>query len=212
MSLTHSALHDDPGGKVSDLIQPGSIESFSKPDPKLLEYYFWRSLLFGPFFPIAFYFSYRRYTSLTYRLELKRISASWGYLAFKDVSIGYERVQDIHLRRNFIERRLGLARLEIQTASGESKAEIVLEGCLRFEELRQLLFQRVQQLQKGGLEKQDEAVEASAHGELVQVFREVAQEIKGLRLGIAKQAPTELSTVQAALAPTSSEDIHHEDT
>jgi putative membrane protein len=43
------------------------------------------------------------------------------------VVLNYARIQDIHLRSNAMERWLGLARIEIQTASGSSNAGMTLQ-------------------------------------------------------------------------------------
>jgi putative membrane protein len=45
------------------------------------------------------------------------IHMKWGIIFRREVLLNYSRIQDIHLRSNLIERWLGLARIEIQTAS-----------------------------------------------------------------------------------------------
>ena len=49
------------------------------------------------------------------------ISVRWGILFRREINLTYARIQDIHLRSNFIERWLNLARIEVQTASGRGK-------------------------------------------------------------------------------------------
>ena len=52
-------------------------------------------------------------------------------------------IQDIHLRSGFIQRWLGLANLEIQTASGSATAELVIEGFKEYEAIRDFLYTRM---------------------------------------------------------------------
>jgi putative membrane protein len=57
--------------------------------------------------------------------------------------LSYARFQDIHLSSNVVERWLGLARIEIQTASGSAKAEMTIEGLLEYEAIRDFLYARM---------------------------------------------------------------------
>ena len=61
-------------------------------------------------------------------LGAEGLRMSWGILFRNEVLLNYARIQDIHLRSNAIERALGLARIEIQTASGSSSSVMTLEG------------------------------------------------------------------------------------
>ena len=163
-------------------------ESFSRPDSSLLTYYFFASLLWGPLFPIIFTIRWIRYVTLRYQIGATRMTASWGKLAHREVSLGYERVQDIHLRRNFIERQLGLARIEIQTASGDAKAEIALEGALEYEEMRAFLLRRVRAIQAS--HSGNRSVEAAVPTDeraLVAVLHEVADELRAVRALLAER-------------------------
>ena len=66
-----------------------------------------------------------------------------GILFRREVNLTYARIQDIHLRSGFIQRWLGLANLEIQTASGSASAELVVEGFKEFEAIRDFLYTRM---------------------------------------------------------------------
>lgn len=57
--------------------------------------------------------------------------------------LNYARIQDIHLRSNFVERWLGLARVLVQTASGNASAELTLEGLKQFEAVRDLPYSKM---------------------------------------------------------------------
>ena len=63
-----------------------------------------------------------------------------GILFRREVNLTYARIQDIHLRSGFIQRWLGLANLDVQTASGSASAELVIEGFKEFEAIRDFLY------------------------------------------------------------------------
>ncbi|MEW5765965.1 MAG: PH domain-containing protein, partial [Acidobacteriota bacterium] len=60
-----------------------------------------------------------------------------------EINLTYARIQDIHLVSNVVERWLGLARIQIQTASGSARAEMTIEGIREFELLRDFLYSRM---------------------------------------------------------------------
>ena len=66
-----------------------------------------------------------------------------GILFRTEVNLTYARIQDIHLHSNFIQRWLGLANVQIQTASGLAGAELVIEGFKEFEAIRDFLYTRM---------------------------------------------------------------------
>ena len=66
-----------------------------------------------------------------------------GILFRREVNLTYARIQDIHLRSNLIQRWLGLAVVQIQTASGSAGAELVIEGFKEFEAIRDFLYSRM---------------------------------------------------------------------
>jgi len=120
-----------------------SIFQIERPDAKLLTYYILSSLLLGPFAVVALVPLYFRYHTLRYRFDEEGISMAWGILFRREIHLTYSRIQDIHLVANFVERWLGLARIQIQTASGSSKAEMTLEGILESEMVRDFLYSRM---------------------------------------------------------------------
>src|SRR6185295_7434548 len=61
----------------------------------------------------------------------------------REVNLTYARIQDIHLRSGIIQRWLGLANLEVQTASGSATAELVIEGFKEYETIRDFLYTRM---------------------------------------------------------------------
>jgi len=119
------------------------IFAIERPDSSLLTYYVGASLVAGPFFPIVLIPLYFRYHTMRYRFSNEGVSMRWGVLFRKEINLTFARIQDIHLTSNFVERWLGLARIQIQTASGSSKAEMTIEGVRQFRALRDFLYARM---------------------------------------------------------------------
>jgi uncharacterized membrane protein YdbT with pleckstrin-like domain len=74
----------------------------------------------------------------------------WGILFRREVSLTFARIQDIHLTSNFVERWLGLGKIQVQTASGSAKAEMTVEGVLQYAALRNFLYERMRGARDGG--------------------------------------------------------------
>lgn len=127
-------------GPIQHEFDPRSIE---RPDPALMTYYLWVSLLTVLGFPFAFLAYYIRYRTLRYRFDDEGISMSVGLLFKKEVLLTYRRIQDIHVSRNLFERWLGLASISVQTASGTAGAEMTLVGIREPERLRDYLYTRM---------------------------------------------------------------------
>jgi len=162
-----------------------AIFAIERPCPRLLSYYFLSSLILGPFFFIPIIPLYFRYHTLRYRFDAEGISMRWGILFRREVNLTYARIQDIHLRSNVVERWLGLARVEVQTASGSSTAEMTLEGLVEFEAIRDYLYTRMRGARDHGHpvpHAQAGPLPAQAADELTAVLREVAVELRELRL------------------------------
>ena len=169
-------------------IDEKALFAIERPAPILLFYYFLSSLLLGPFFFIALVPLYFRYHTLHYRFDEEGISMRWGILFRREINLTYARIQDIHLRSNVVERWMGLARIEVQTASGSSGAEMTLEGLLEFEEIRDYLYGRMRGSHaRGRLGGSPSAVrtggslDSAAATELTGVLRQVTAELRGLR-------------------------------
>src|ERR1051325_11502387 len=112
------------------------ICAIEKPDSKLMIYYALGCMVTGPFFVIFIWPAYFKYHTLRYRFDEEGISMRWGILFRREIILNYARIQDIHLRSNLLERWLGLARIQIQTASSSAGAEMTIEGLLEFNEVR----------------------------------------------------------------------------
>lgn len=169
------------------------VFAIERPDPVLLRYYALACVLAGPFFPFVFAPLYFRFRTMRYRFDREGVSMRWGVLFRKEINLTYARIQDIHLSSNVMERWLGLARIEIQTASASAKAEMTIEGVLGYDELRDYLYSRMRGTREparageGGDAPGPRAPAASggagpaAEAELAAVLREVAAELRGVR-------------------------------
>ncbi len=67
----------------------------------------------------------------------------WGLLWRREIFLTYARIQDIHLSRGIIERWLGLATINIQTAAGSSSSEMSIVGLIDYEQVRDFLYSRM---------------------------------------------------------------------
>jgi hypothetical protein len=124
-------------------VDPTKIFKLERPDPALWKYYLIRAVLAGPFIVFVLPFLYFRYHTLRYRFDEEGIHMKVGILFRREINLTYARIQDIHLRSGFIQRWLGLANVEIQTASGSAGAELVIEGFKEFEMIRDFLYTRM---------------------------------------------------------------------
>ena len=164
-----------------------------------MTYYTLACLVFPPAFPFLILPAYFRYHTMRYRFTDEGISMSWGILFRRETIINYARIQDIHLRSNFVERWLGLARVLVQTASGNASAELTLEGLKEFEAVRDFLYEGMRGVKDPVKTAAAPAVAGSSHSELAAALREVAAELRETRLalqsnaGAAKPSASELA-------------------
>lgn len=122
---------------------PQPILSLEQPCPALWTYYIITAVLTGPAIIFTLPYFYFRYCTLRYRFDEEGIHMRVGILFRREVNLTYARIQDIHLRSNFFQRWLGLANVQIQTASGSAGAELVIEGFKEFEAIRDFLYTRM---------------------------------------------------------------------
>jgi membrane protein YdbS with pleckstrin-like domain len=121
-----------------------------EPHRNLLRYYMLTSLLFGPGFLFAAVPMYFRFRTLRYDVDDEGITMRWGILFRREISLTYARIQDIQLASNVVERWLGLARIQLQTASGSASAEMTIEGLRDVEAMRDFLYSRMRGVGDGG--------------------------------------------------------------
>jgi membrane protein YdbS with pleckstrin-like domain len=169
-------------------VDDDAILGLERPHPSLWTYYLLRCLVIPPLFPILVLPSWFRYQTMRYRFTAEGISMSWGILFRREVIIQYARIQDIHLRSNLVERWLGLARVLVQTASGSSGAEMTLEGLREYEAIRDFLYLKMRGVKDTGSLPPPAFNGATAAGpELAATLRQVAQELRELRLALASR-------------------------
>lgn len=132
------------GSPRADTFDPAAI---SRPAPQLLKYYVTvsalASIVFPPIFPLIFIPLLLRYRTLRYRFDDDGIAMSWGFLFRREINLTYRRIQDIHVTRGLVQRWLGLASISVQTASGTAGAEMVIDGVLEVDALRDHLYRKM---------------------------------------------------------------------
>ena len=119
------------------------ILALERPHHALWKYYIFCALLTGPGILVSLPYLYFRFHTLRYRFDEEGVHMRVGIWFRRELNLTYARIQDIHLRSNLIQRWLGLANLEIQTASGSASAELVIEGFKEFEAIRDFLYTRM---------------------------------------------------------------------
>ena len=122
---------------------PDEIRQLSRPDPALWKYYIIQAIFTGPGIIASLPYLYFRYHTLHYRFDEEGIHMKVGILFRREVNLTYARIQDIHLRSNLLQRWLGLANVQVQTASGSSGPELTIEGFKQFEVIRDFLYTRM---------------------------------------------------------------------
>jgi membrane protein YdbS with pleckstrin-like domain len=203
---TDTQLQQSPperAGSPGEALRPASVAAPAAepridpnplPHPNLLLYYFISSLVLGPFFWAILIPRYFRYRTLRYRFDEEGVSMRWGILFRREISLTYARIQDIHLSSNVVERWLGLAKIQVQTASGSASAEMTIEGLQEFEQLRDYLYSKMrgarEAKRRSSLSSGDATIhEGGAAGtagadELVATLRAVVDEVRALRTAL----------------------------
>jgi putative membrane protein len=183
----------------------GLVTSLERPHRNLFKYYVLSSFLLGPLFFIALVPLYFRYHTLRYRFDDQGVSMRWGILFRREISLNYARIQDIHLASNFVERWLGLARVQIQTASGSSGAEMTIEGLQEFEQVRDFLYTRMRGARRLGVSRVAAPSNAGPVAEggwvddgVAAALREVASELRAVRSLLERDRPRPGETATTA--------------
>jgi len=121
--------------------------SITRPDPALLRYHVVTAaivtLCVVPVTLIVLLPSLFKYRTLRYRFDDEGVSMAWGVFFRREINLTYRRIQDIHVTRNLFQRWMGLATVNIQTASGSATPEMSIEGILETDALRDFLYSRM---------------------------------------------------------------------
>lgn len=160
------------------------VYEIKRPDRKLLTQYLVRAALTGPAFPFVFVPSFFKYETLKYRFDDEGITMAWGLLWRREVYLTYARIQDIHLSRSLIERWLGLATINIQTAAGSASSEMSIVGLSKYEQVRDFLYSRMRGARFAGNEVTDPADAARTEPTLdtaLSLLTEIRNELRAVR-------------------------------
>ncbi|MFT4974579.1 MAG: putative membrane protein YdbT with pleckstrin-like domain [Myxococcota bacterium] len=173
---------------MADMI-PEHISAIDRPDPKVVRLYLLNSVLVSlsscgialPFVLLAAIPVFIRYQTMRYRIDKDGIGLSWGWLNRQESHITFDKIQDIHLHRSFLERWLGLGTIRIQTASGNMAAEITLFGLIKFDDLRDYLYDRMRIKDDSTAPTAAPAAGSIADDAVVAVLQELRDEVRRLR-------------------------------
>jgi putative membrane protein len=190
----------DPG--LDPVFTPGldpvfDIGAIERPHPNLLKQYAISSLVGLIVAPIIFLPLLFKYYTLRYKFDEEGVSARWGILFRREIYLTYKRIQDIHVKRNVVERWLGIGTVEVQTASGSSSAELSLEGMEHHASVRDYLYGRMRGFARGGTaaQTQDHASQqapgttggGATDGDVVELLQEIRTELEGVRRELARR-------------------------
>lgn len=171
----------------------GTFLGTRRPVKTLLTYYILQALVTGPGLVVMLPLLYFRYHTLHYVFDDQGMTVRWGILFKREISLTYARIQDIHLVSNVVERWLGLGRVQIQTASGQSGAEMTIEGLADYEAVRDELYRRMRGARAG--QQAPRAVAAGAaplalpgdQSEVVDALHAAVAELRALREELAQK-------------------------
>ena len=156
--------------------------NLARPAPILLWYYVIISVLSTVGFVFMMPLLFFRYHTLHFKFDDDGISPSWGILFRREIQLTYRRIQDIHVTRNILQRWMGLANVAIQTASGSAGAEMIIEGVLEADTLRDFLYKKMRGAR--GNDEQTGDVPSDAVGapddEALVLLRQIRDEIRAL--------------------------------
>lgn len=164
-----------------------AILAIERPHPHLWTYYLLSLLVVFPALPVFILPMWFRYHTMRYKFSDEGVSMSWGILFRREVIIQYARIQDIHLRSNFVERWLGLAKVLVQTASGNASAEMTLEGLQEYEAVRDFLYSKMRGVRDpapgpaAAVSAAPNLIRNTTTAELAAALRETARELRALR-------------------------------
>jgi putative membrane protein len=145
-----------------------------------MRYYILRAVATGPGLPAVLALLYFRYHTLRYRFDHQGVSMRWGVLFRHEIALNYSRIQDVHLKSNAVERWLGLARIEVQTASGGPAAEMTIEGLLDYDAVRDYLYSRMRGAKDEQPSRAGPALDPSTQT-LAGTLHRIAEELRAIR-------------------------------
>ncbi len=169
-----------------------NVYEIARPDRKLLTQYLLRAALTGPAFPFVFVPSFFKYETLRYRFDDEGIKMAWGLLWRREIYLTNARIQDIHISLGIIERWLGLATINIQTAAGSASSEMSIVGLSEYQQVRDFLYSRMRGARVGKTKATDgieAAVTEPAADTAVALLTEIRNELRAVRERIGSGRP-----------------------
>ncbi len=164
-----------------------TIRAIERPHPNLLKMYFLQSLAALFAFPFVFVPLFFKYHTLRYKFDDEGISARWGIIFRREIYLTYRRIQDIHVNRNLFERWLGIGKVDVQTASGSSSAELRIEGMEDYAAVRDFLYGRMRGA-RGEAAAGEAAADAPGEDGLIALLRQIKDELEGARRALETRA------------------------
>jgi uncharacterized membrane protein YdbT with pleckstrin-like domain len=166
----------------------GKIMALERPHPSLWTYYWIRALLTGPAIIGVLPYLFFRYHTLRYRFDDEGVHMRYGLLFRREVNLTYARIQDIHLKSGLIQRWLGLANVEVQTASGSATAEVVIEGFKEYDAIRDFLYTKMRGYQTRSTSAST-APTANDNNEVVKLLHGIRDELRQTREALQATKP-----------------------
>ena len=180
--MPHSTVTTNDPPSATPAMDAFDARNLDRPAPILLWYYVIISLLSTVGFVVMMPMLFFRYHTLHFKFDDDGISLSWGVLFRREIQLTYRRIQDIHVTRNILQRWMGLANVAIQTASGSAGAEMIIEGVLEADALRDFLYKKMRGAR--GHDEQAGDVLSDAVGapddEALVLLRQIRDEIRAL--------------------------------
>lgn len=173
------------------------VRNLRRPSQRLLGVYILRTLalcVLGPWFLVALAPLYFKYKTLRFRFDQRGVGVSWGLLWKRETYLAYSRIQDIHVSRGLFERWLSVASIHVQTASGNSAAEMSFPGLDNHEAVRDYLYSKMRRTSENAPQS---GAPASKKGPSQQeelqltVLREILGEIRRLRTQLDASSATD---------------------
>lgn len=172
------------------------IKAIDRPSPKQLNLYFINCAL-GAIFTLGVALPpiilgmiplFIRYYTMRYRFDDSGVGVSYGYFFRHESYLTYDKIQDIHLNRGFLERWLGLGTVEVQTAAGSSGAEVSFIGLTQFDEVRDFLYSRMRQ-GKGlkspkSRDSSPDVADSADESEALGLLRSIRDEVSELKAAV----------------------------
>lgn len=168
-----------------------TLDGTRRPARALLVYYTLFALGTGPGLLFLLPYRFFRFRTLRYDFDDQGITVRWGILFRREVTLTYARIQDIHLVSNVVERWLGLGRVQIQTASGQSDAEVTIEGLHDFEAVRDELYQRMRGARgrSGTIPARLTTGDVAGLDGIAAALQEATAELRALRTALEQKTP-----------------------